>query len=803
MNCKKIIQLVKGYLLKNWRKTFLIVLILSFTISGYLLINETFINVQATNLNIAESSYGKWHFLYKYVSQDEIDKIKKEDSISQIGCEWVIGTSDTGVLLLYRDEIYNELDSTKFSLEKGVFPEKDDEIVVTQSYADNEGVKIGDVINLSYEKIDYYTGDSLFTDRHSFKITGILKNYDIDDTMKIGIVSKELKDYYADRIEIENIYGTFYNTGNIKGYAKQLYLNCKLRSDIKLNDHIIFAEQDNSVYKLVNYIINFIIWIISALLIYNILYFMLMGQKKDLSILRSIGFDNRDLKRCIIWEVLALLIISVPLGILLGILLNSILFDKLTRLILSVETGYVIDSSISPEVIILSIAMIVLSVIPAIIIPLREFGKLTPVELRNSREDTDISRKWIINTLLKLNDGKLYEFGIKSLARNRKKTTITVITTFLSIMVISVILFMDSFEIDDGSWIKGFIPEDVRITTDRNNGQLINNDILNEIEHIKGVESIQAYQLADVWFSVPIDDINKNSGLYKKMDEETKKANVFTDEDNVQRFCFNVTAIACKDLSEYLEPGKKEEHCIVVSHDISEYLTDGTRISVFDMDKNGKDTNMQHVKIGNVIDQFDFMPEDGIGVTRILIDENTLFSITGKVGYNRLDIKLNNPDDITSIMDIREIAEIKEFGSVSVYKDRVDSYLYQAKEQMKIQLFLIFIFVFIAIVNSFNTIINNMIHRIREFYLMKTIGFTKREIFTAVAWENICYSILSVILSAGCQIILLLLNTVFNWGFSSPFLGFIILDIMIILINFILIEYGFHWTQKMNAKMET
>lgn len=803
MNCKKIKQLVKGYLLNNWKKTLLMVLIMSFTISSYLLINETFINVQATNLNIAESSYGKWHFLYKYVSQDEITKIKKELSISQIGCEWVIGTSDTGVLLLYRDEIYNELDTTKFCLEKGEFPEKADELVVTQSYADAEGVKIGDIINLSYEKIDYFTGDSLFTDRHSFKITGILKNYDIDDTMKIGIVSKEFKDNYADRIEIENMYGTFYNTGNIKGSARQLYLNCQLRSDIKLNDHIVFAEEDNSVYKLINYIINFVIWIISALLIYNILYFMLMGQKKDLSILRSIGFDNRDLKRCISWEVLALLIISAPIGILLGILLNSILFDKLTRLIISVETEYVIDSSISPKVIILSIAMIVLSVIPAIVIPLREFGKLTPVELRNSREDTDISRKWIVNTLLKLNDGKLYEYGIKSLARNRKKTIITVATTFLSIMVISVILIMDSFEIDDGSWIKAFIPEDVRVTTDKNNGQYINNDILNEIEHIKGVESVQAYQLADVWLSVPIDDINKNSALYKKMDEETKEANVFTDEDNIQQFCFNVTAIACKDLSEYIGPEKKEEHCIVVSHDISEYLIDSTRISIFDTDENGKNTIMQNVKIGNVIDQFDFMPEDGIGLSRILIDENTLFSITGKVGYNRLDIKLHNPDDITAIMDIREIAEIKEFGSVSVYKDRVDSYLNQAKEQMKIQMFLIFIFVFIAIVNSFNTIINNMIHRIREFYLMKIIGFTRREIFTAVAWENICYSILSVILSAGCQIILLLLNAVFNWGFSSPFLGFIILDIMIILINFILIEYGFHWTQKMNAKMET
>ena len=46
MNCKKIKQLVKGYLLNNWKKTLLMVLIMSFTISSYLLINETFINVQ-------------------------------------------------------------------------------------------------------------------------------------------------------------------------------------------------------------------------------------------------------------------------------------------------------------------------------------------------------------------------------------------------------------------------------------------------------------------------------------------------------------------------------------------------------------------------------------------------------------------------------------------------------------------------------------------------------------------------------------------------------------------------------------
>lgn len=77
MNYKKVSQLVKGYLLRNWKKTLLIVLIMIFTISGYLLVNVTFRNVQATNLNIAETSYGKWHFLCKYVSQNEMEQIKK------------------------------------------------------------------------------------------------------------------------------------------------------------------------------------------------------------------------------------------------------------------------------------------------------------------------------------------------------------------------------------------------------------------------------------------------------------------------------------------------------------------------------------------------------------------------------------------------------------------------------------------------------------------------------------------------------------------------------------------------------
>lgn len=792
-------HLVKGYLLGNWKKTLLIVMIMSFSISSYLLINETFKNVQAINLNIAESSYGKWHFLYKYVSQSEFDKIRKESLVSKIGCEWVIGTSDTDLLLLYRDDGCNELDATQFSLEAGEYPEKSDELVVTKSYADKEKIVIGDKVELSYEKVDYFTGNSLFTDSNVFKITGILKDYDIDDTMSIGMVSKEMKDNYAGLIEIENMYGTFRNAANIEDAASQLYLNCQLRSDIKLNNHIIFAEQDNMVYKIINYAVNFVIWIISALLLYNILYFMLMGQKKDLSILRSIGFDNKDLKKCIRWEVSALLLVSVPIGILLGIILNSVLFDKLTSLIISGGNlnMSVIDSRISFGSIALSVVMIILSVIPAIVIPLKEFGKLTPIELRNSREDTDISRKWLINTLLKLNDSKLYEYGVKSLARNKTKTIITIITTFLSIMVISVILFMDSFDIDDGSWIKILIPEDIRITIDKNKGQHIDNDIINKIEAVKGVEEVYPYKLVDIWFSAPVEDINQNSKLYKEFNAETKEANVLTDANNTKRFFFNVTAISCNDLSKYLGKDEKKDHCIVVSHDIEDYLIDDNHISVFPIEENGNNISMQDVKIGSVIDQFEFMPEEGMGVTRILIDEKTLFSLTGETGYDRLDIKLDDPNNITAAMAIKEIPEIKESCFVSVYKDRVDSYLSDVREQMKIQMFLIFIFVFITIVNSFNTIINNMLNRLKEFYLMHIIGFTKREMFISIACENMCYSVLSVILALGCQIVLLLLNKVFNLGYTPSVEGLIFLDIMIIMINFILIVYGFYWSQKM------
>lgn len=807
MNYKKVTQLVKGYLLRNWKKTLLIVLIMIFTISGYLLVNVTFRNVQATNLNIAETSYGKWHFLCKYVSQNEIEQIKKKSFVSEIGCEWVIGTSDTGVLLLYRDEKYNEFDTTKFGLEKGAFPEKPDELAVTRSYADSEGIEIGDSVTLSYEKVDYFTGDSLFRDLHTFTITGIIENYELDDTMKICMVSEELKDAYADRIEIENMYGTFYDTGNIKGFARQLYLDCHLKSEIKLNDHIIFAEQDNTVYKLINYAVNVFIWIISALLLYNILYFMLMGQKKDLSILRSIGFDNSDLKKCIGWEVVILLLISIPMGILSGMILNAALFDKLTGLVIFAGNAgeSVINSKIPYEVILISIAMVVLSVIPAVIIPLREFGKLTPVAFRNSREDTDISRKWLINAFLRFHGGKMYEYGIKSLARNKKKTTITVVTTFLSVMVISAILFMDSFEMDDGSWIKRWIPEDVRVTAER--GKYVDTDIIDKLENIDGVESVQAYQLADVWFTVPIADMNADSKLYKGLDAETKKVNVFTDENNVERFMFNVTAIGCHDLSGYLGLDQEEEHCIVVSDDIAEFLIHNDNIAVLNLDEVDKSTdkytNLQSVKIGQIIDKFQFMPEEGIGVTMILMDENTLFSLTGEKGYNRLDVKLDNSDDITPVMTMNELPEIQEVCDVSVYQDRVDAYLAQSREQMRIQMFLIIIFIFVAIINNFNTIINNMLHRVREFDLMRIIGFTRQEVFTSVLWENICYSMLAVMLSAGIQIILLLLNKIFHWGFSASVLRFVILDIVIVLLNFILIEYGFHWSQKMNAEMET
>ena len=68
----------------------------------------------------------------------------------------------------------------------------------------------------------------------------------------------------------------------------------------------------------------------------------------------------------------------------------------------------------------------------------------------------------------------------------------------------------------------------------------------------------------------------------------------------------------------------------------------------------------------------------------------------------------------------------------------------------------------IAVMNYINTIASNMFMRRREFFLMKNICMTKKQIWKMLIYEGLCYSLSSIfiLLSLGNILIFLLVKVV-------------------------------------------
>ena len=153
---KKKFNLIKKYIFHYKKRTIetIIMLILAFTC--FIFINQTVRNIQKIKyLNAAKES-GYYHILYENASLNEFEQIRENDLVKEVGGEWVIGSVTDNAnqfMLLYRDQIYNRLDSSLSNLIAGKNPTGDKDIVITRNHMERNKLEIGDKVSLEFEKL--------------------------------------------------------------------------------------------------------------------------------------------------------------------------------------------------------------------------------------------------------------------------------------------------------------------------------------------------------------------------------------------------------------------------------------------------------------------------------------------------------------------------------------------------------------------------------------------------------------------------------------------------------------------------
>lgn len=271
-------------------------------------------------------------------------------------------------------ELIKSFGEEKINIPLEFFKLKDNEAIITKRLAERLKISEGDYIEI-------ITGASpiniLFPKR--FKVIkiinskGVLNYRGLDANNGIGTVFITLKagqkiskiannKYY--QILISNK-GNFITGNKLTNTIKDLYTKYNIEGEfVPVKNNQIKAVDRGGVSYIFLALSLFAI-VSGGVLIINMYSMLVAERKKELGVLRAIGFKKKDIRNIIFYESIFYTIFSIPFGIFTGLLISRFTFSKVTALFKSLSSfeniiGEIplIDSYyISPNSIIIGIAV--------------------------------------------------------------------------------------------------------------------------------------------------------------------------------------------------------------------------------------------------------------------------------------------------------------------------------------------------------------------------------------------------------------------------------------------------------------
>jgi lipoprotein-releasing system permease protein len=249
--------------------------------------------------------------------------------------------------------------------------ETGNKIIIGEGLGENLGIRINDTIYLSSGM-----GKTL-----PFKVVGSFRtgNKSVDDTVcyaslndvqllnrtpgKISSISIRLKD--VNQVKLKTKEWLDFNLETVESWE-----------DASASFLTIFKIQDT-----IRYSVTIAILVVSGFGIYNILNVLINQKKREIAILRSIGYESKDI-------IIIFLIQGVILGIvgsILGMIVGYLICLKLSTLsfsspYLSTKTGKMLISY-DLKIYVQAFFLALFSTLLASILPARSAGKLQPIEI--------------------------------------------------------------------------------------------------------------------------------------------------------------------------------------------------------------------------------------------------------------------------------------------------------------------------------------------------------------------------------------------------------------------------------------
>ncbi|MCX7749523.1 MAG: ABC transporter permease [Clostridia bacterium] len=547
----------------------------------------------------------------------------------------------------------------------------------------------------------------------------------------------------------------------IRETLEEIRQNLKLNEDqVQYNESLLMALGENKDILLVQIFLALIIIIATVAAVYNIFNISVLERIKQFGLLRSVGTTPKQIRRIVFGEGVFLSLVSIPLGIGLGIALVYLLAGGMSTLVM-VPNEVVIPIGVILGTAGLSLAAVLFSAVrPAFLA-----GKVTPLEA--VRMNTAFMKQSMIIKPRKWHKwiGRLWGIGGKlaylNLLRHKKRFVATTFSMCIGIVLFIVFSYLiwgaNPTKVLDGVFFGDYV---LNIDGETKADQP---DAAKSIGKIKGVSEVFKTSVGVVDILFKEQDINANykSMLSKKHNiklEKDKETGLYTDTAAFYGYSEN----ALKAANQHLIEGKidmdkmaKEDEVFIINHSKVENGLQISNVKIGDEIKirtalleNDKlqPGAVRKLKVAGILSDKPVPIQFNVMGISIVAHENTFKRHGGMRLMSQYNINLSkDAERVQAANALRTLSRNIENSRLVSLEEEIKK-LKEQKRQISILLYgLIGIIALIGIFSIVNTISTNLILRVREFGVLRAVGMTNQELKQMVRMEGMFYGMISAI----------------------------------------------------------
>lgn len=669
------------------------------------------------------------------ISENDLDKLKSKSEIDWIGESFNLGFSYQDGLTIYlkyenEDQLNKQL---KVDIE-GSYPQNKDEIILPKTYINKINNKIipGDSIELDLTG----TGNV-----KTYIVSGIVNDKRNSDDIPIW-VSKELA---KEIMNVDDLYSTAFTRLNIEtsnpdrilDFAYKLIEDTSIKQDqVYLTSYFsVMGGNDRIGFQLPATILSILIIFLAGIMVYSVFYSSITKNIQSYGQLRTIGMTKKQVKQMVRKEGSYLALRAIPIGLLIGFLIGYIVVPEGHELKTTIKLAFTL------------FVLMHLAIRIFMIKPVKMAAEISPIEsakyitYAGNKKEKKTHR---ITTL---------HLAFMNLNRNMKKTVLTILVLSISgILVLSTSMVSNSLDprqkakfyyypygdirlliksVSKSTFGQEMTEEPYRDTKLQLENNPINEDVIKRFTNINGVKSVKISNAI-------------HFGIIKN--------GRFGDQTSHENHVPCITREEFEKIKPFLNGNKSYDEIVKQKGIIlsDEYGNVGDK---FDIKARGKDgkiymTNCEVMATYNnneLMSGYPIVP----GKPDFMMLYDLALELTGvkdQAGIISIDAEDKMFEDVKK--EIKTIVDEGDYFYFDTIENSMAVIKYKFNSLIELLYLISIILLLFGVLSLVNIAMTNLSVREQEFDLLHSVGMTKNQISKMLNFENMTYTIGSIILTS-------------------------------------------------------